>query len=140
MSFRTTYIFMKYLQLITYGSVIGNFLYKAFRKLSFQVTGKKETVLYIHYGFSDGNISDTVVLVLYVGKVADFGDVNRFLRDIKQCITAPGWRLNEAIMRDMVPTYRWGDDMDGLDRCLMDQHEIDKFKNAYCTLMGPPCD
>jgi hypothetical protein len=33
---------MKYLQLITYGSVIGNFLYKSFRKLSFHITGKKD--------------------------------------------------------------------------------------------------
>ena len=33
---------MKYLNLMTYGSVIGNFLYKSFRKLSFQITGKKD--------------------------------------------------------------------------------------------------
>jgi hypothetical protein len=37
---------MKYLRLMAYGSVIGNFLHKSFRKLSFQITGKKETVLY----------------------------------------------------------------------------------------------
>lgn len=131
---------MKYLQLMAYGSVIGNFLYKAFRKLSFPIAGKKETVLYIHYGFSDGNISDTVVLILHVGKLADFDDVNRFLRDIKKCITAPGWRLTEAITRDTIPTSRWGDDMDGLDRCLLNQREIDKFKDAYYTLVGPSCD
>ena len=47
--------------------------------------------------------------------------------------------MNEAIMREMIPTSRWGDDMDGLDRCLLNQHEIDKFKNAYYTMMGP-CD
>lgn len=122
---------MKYLQLMAYGSVIGNFLYKSFRKLSFQITGKKETVLYIHYGYSDGTIRDEVVLILYAGKLVDFDDFNWFLREIGKCITAPGWRMNEAIMRDMIPTYRWGDDMDGLDRCLMNQHEIDKFKNAY---------
>lgn len=128
---------MKYLQLMAYGSVIGNFLYKAFRKLSFQITGKKETVFYIHYGFDDGLTRDEVVIILYVGKQTGMGDFNWFLREIGTCVTAPGWRLNEAIMRDMVPTYRWGDDMDGLDRCLMNQHEIDKFKNAYYTMMGP---
>ena len=32
---------MKYLHLMIYGSVIGNFLYKAFRKLSFHITGKR---------------------------------------------------------------------------------------------------
>ena len=131
---------MKYLQLMAYGSVIGNFLYKSFRKLSFQITGKKETVLYIHYGYSDGNIRDEVVLILYAGKLVDFDDFNWFLREIGKCITAPGWRMNEAIMREMIPTSRWGDDMDGLDRCLRDQHEIDKFKNAYYTMMGPSCD
>ena len=139
MSFRAVCISMKYLQLIAYGSVIGNFLYKSFRKLSFQITGKKETVLYIHYGFSDCNLSDEVVVILHVGKLADFGDVNRFLRDIKKCITAPGWRLTAAITRDMIPTSRL-DDMDGLDRCLMDRHEVYKFKDAYCTLVGPSCD
>lgn len=128
---------MKYLQLMAYGSVIGNFLYKAFRKLSFQITGKKETVLYIHYVYSDGNNRDEVVLILYAGKLVDFDDFNWFLREIGKCVTAPGWRMNEAIMRDMIPTSRWGDDMDGLDRCLMNQHEIDKFKNAYYTMMAP---
>ena len=63
---------MKYIQLMAYGSVIGNFLYKSFRKLSFQITGKKETVLYIHYGFSDGNISDEVVIILCAGKLVEY--------------------------------------------------------------------
>jgi hypothetical protein len=80
---------------------------------------------------------DEVVLILYVGKLVDFNDFNWFLREIGKCITAPGWRMNEAIMREMIPTSRWGDDMDGLDRCLMNQHEIDKFKNAYYTMMAP---
>ncbi len=128
---------MKYLQLMAYGSVIGNFLYKSFRKLSFQITGKKETVFYIHYGFDDGLTRDEVVIILYVGKQTDMGDFNRFLREIGNCATAPGWRLNEAIMRDMVPTSRWGDDMDGLEKCLMNQHEIDKFKNTYYSMMAP---
>ena len=131
---------MKYLQLMTYGSVIGNFLYKSFRKLSFQITGKKETVFYIHYGTSDDIIREEVVIILYVGKLVDFDDFNWFLREIGKCMTAPGWRMNEAIMRDMIPTSRWGDDMDGLDRCLMNQHEIDKFKDAYYTVVGPSCD
>ena len=131
---------MKYIQLMAYGSVIGNFLYKSFRKLSFQITGKKETVLYIHYGYSDGNIRDEVVLILYAGKLVDFDDFNWVLRKIGKCITAPGWRMNEAIMREMIPTSRWGDDMDGLDRCLMNQDEIDKFKNAYYTVVGLSCD
>jgi hypothetical protein len=130
---------MKYLQLMAYGSVIGNFLYKAFRKLSFQITGKKETVFYIKYGSSDDSIREEVVIILYVGKLVDFNDFNWFLREIGKCITAPGWRMNEAIMRDMIPASRWGDDMDGLDRCLLNQHEIDKFKNAYYTMMAP-CD
>jgi len=130
---------MKYLQLMAYGSVIGNFLYKSFRKLSFQITGKKETVFYIKYGSSDDIIREEVVIILYVGKLVDFNDFNWFLREIGKCITAPGWRMNEAIMRDMIPTSRWGDDMDGLDRCLLNQHEIDKFKNAYYTMMAP-CD
>jgi len=128
---------MKYLRLMAYGSVIGNFLYKSFRKLSFQITGKKETVFYIHYGTSDDIIREEVVIILYVGKLADFNDFNWFLREIGKCITAPGWCMNEAIMRDMIPTSRWGDDMDGLDRCLLNQHEIDKFKNAYYTMMAP---
>ena len=128
---------MKYLQLMAYGSVIGNFLYKSFRKLSFQVTGKKVTVFYIHYGFDDGLTRDEVVIILYVGKQTDMGDFNWFLREIGKCATAPGWRLNEAIMRDMVPTSRWGDDMDGLEKCLMNQHEIEKFKNTYYTMMAP---
>ena len=131
---------MKYLQLMAYGSVIGNFLYKSFRKLSFQITGKKETVFYIHYGTSDDIIREEVVIILYVGKLVDFNDFNWFLREIGKCITAPGWRMNEAIMRDMIPTSRWGDDMDGLERCLMNQHEIDKFKDAYYTVVGPSCD
>lgn len=130
---------MKYLQLMAYGSVIGNFLYKSFRKLSFQITGKKETVFYIKYGSSDDIIREEVVIILYVGKLVDFNDFNWFLREIGKCITAPGWRMNEAIMRDMIPASRWGDDMDGLDRCLLNQHEIDKFKNAYYTMMAP-CD
>lgn len=128
---------MKYLQLMAYGSVIGNFLRKSFRKLSFRITGKKETVIYIHYGFSGCNLSDEVVIILCAGKLVEYDKFNGFLQKIGKCVTAPGWRLNEAIMRDMVPTYRWGDDMDGLDRCLMNQHEIDKFKNAYYTMMGP---
>jgi len=131
---------MKYLRLMAYGSVIGNFLYKSFRKLSFQITGKKETVFYIHYGTSDDIIREEVVIILYVGKLADFNDFNWFLREIGKCITAPGWRMNEAIMRDMILTSRWGDDMDGLERCLMNQHEIDKFKDAYYTVVGPSCD
>ena len=131
---------MKYLHLMAYGSVIGNFLYKSFRKLSFQITGKKETVFYIHYGTSDDIIREEVVIILYVGKLVDFDDFNWFLREIGKCMTAPGWRMNEAIMRDMIPTSRWGDDMDGLDRCLMNQHEIDKFKDAYYTVVGPSCD
>lgn len=130
---------MKYLQLMAYGSVIGNFLYKAFRKLSFQITGKKETVFYIHYSTCDGSPREEVVIILYVGKLADCSDFNWFLREIGKCITAPGWRMDEAIMREMIPTSRWGDDMDGLDRCLLNQHEIDKFKNAYYTMMAP-CD
>jgi hypothetical protein len=131
---------MKYLQLMAYGSVIGNFLYKSFRKLSFQIIGKKETVFYIRYSTSDTSDEtprEEVVIILYVGKLADFNDFNWFLREIGKCITAPGWRMNEAIMRDMIPTSRWGDDMDGLDRCLLNQHEIDKFKNAYYTMMAP---
>lgn len=131
---------MKYLHLTAYGFVIGNFLYKAFRKLFFQITGKKETVLYIHYGFSDGNISDEVVLILCVGKLVEFDDFNRFLRVIGKCITAPGWSMKGAFMRDTIPTSRRGDDMDGLDRCLLNQHEIDKFKDAYYTVVGPSCD
>ena len=131
---------MKYLHLMAYGSVIGNFLYKSFRKLSFQITGKKETVFYIHYGTSDDIIREEVVIILYVGKLVDFDDFNWFLREIGKCMTAPRWRMNEAIMRDMIPTSRWGDDMDGLDRCLMNQHEIDKFKDAYYTVVGPSCD
>lgn len=131
---------MKSINLIAYGFVIGNFLRKSFRKLSTQIVGKKETVLYIHYSTSDGTPREKVVIILYIGKLVDFGDVNRFLRDIKKCITAPGWRLTEAITRDMILTSRWGDDMDGLDRCLLNQHEIDKFKDAYYTMMGPSCD
>lgn len=130
---------MKYFQLMAYGSVIGNFLYKAFRKLSFQITGKKETVFYIHYSTCDGSPREEVVIILYVGKLADFNDFNWFLREIGKCITAPGWRMDEAIIREMIPTSRWGDGMDGLDRCLLNQHEIDKFKNAYYTMMAP-CD
>lgn len=125
---------------MAYGSVIGNFLYKSFRKLSFQITGKKETVFYIHYGTSDDIIREEVVIILYVGKLVDFDEFNWFLGKIGKCITAPGWRMNEAIMRDMIPTSRWGDDMDGLERCLMNQHEIDKFKDAYYTVVGPSCD
>ena len=131
---------MKCIHLMVYGFVIGNFLRKSFRKLSFPITGKKETVLYIHYSMSDGTPREEVVIILYIGKLVDFGDLNRFLCDIKKCITAPGWRLTEVITRDMIPTSRWGDDMDGLDRCLMDQHEIDKFKNAYYTVLWPSCD
>ncbi len=122
---------MKYIQLMAYGSVIGNFLYKSFRKLSFQITGKKETVVYIHYEYDDGNLRDKVVLILYVGKLVDFSDVSRFLRDIEKCNTAPGWRLTEVIMRDMAPVSKWGDDMDGLEKCLLNQSEGGKFKNAY---------
>lgn len=131
---------MKYIQLMAYGFVIGSFLHKSFRKLSFQFTGKKETVLYIHYGFSgvsDDNISDEVVIILCVSKLVDFSDVNRFLCEIRKCITAPGWSMKGVFMGDAVPTCRWDDDMDGLEKCLMDQHEIDKFKNAYYTMMGP---
>lgn len=128
---------MKYLQLITYGFVISNFLHKASRKLSYQITGKKETVFYIHYSTSDGTPREAVAIILYVGKLVDFNDFNWFLREIGKCITAPGWRMKEAIMRDMIPTSRWGDDMDGLDRCLLNQHEIDKFKDAYYTMRAP---
>jgi hypothetical protein len=131
---------MKYLRLMAYGSVIGNFLYKSFRKLSFPITGKKETVLYIHYSTCDGTPREEVVIILYVGKLADFSDVNRFLRKIGECITAPGWRMDEVIMRDMISTSQRDDDIDGLDRCLLNQHEIDKFKDAYYTLVGPSCD
>lgn len=130
---------MKYIQLIAYGSVIGNFLRKSLRKLSFQIAGKKETVLYIRYGFSNVNISDEVVLILCVGKLVEVDDFNRFLRVIGKCITAPGWSMKGAFMRDTIPTSRRGDDMDGLDRCLMNQHEVYKFKDAYSTLVGPSC-
>lgn len=131
---------MKYIQLMAYGSVIGNFLYKSFRKLSFQITGKKETVLCIRYSTSGGTPREEVVIILYVGKLVDFDDFNWFLREIGKCVTAPGWRLDEVVMRDMIPTSRWGDDMDGLDRCLLDQHEIDKFRDAYYVMMGSSCD
>ena len=131
---------MKYLQLMAYGSVIGNFLHKSFRKLSFQITGKKETVLYIHYSTSDGTTREAVAIILYVGKLVDFNDFSWFMRKIGTCVTAPGWRLKEAIMREMVPTFRCRDDMEGLDRCLLNQHEIDKFKDAYYTMFGPSCD
>lgn len=100
---------------MAYGSVIGNFLYKSFRKLSFQITGKKETVVFIHYANDE---SEKVILTLYIGKLVDFNDINMFLRDIQKCVTVPGWRLTEAITRDMVPVSKWGDDMDGLERCL----------------------
>ena len=131
---------MKYIQLMAYGSVIGNFLYKASRKLSFQITGKKETVIYIHYGFSGCNLSDEVVTIPCAGKLVEYDKFNGFLQKIGECITAPGWSVKGAFMRDAIPTSCWGDDMDGLDRCLMDQHEIIKFKAAYCTLVGPSCD
>ena len=131
---------MKYLRLIAYGSVIGNFLYKAFRKLSFQITGKKETVIYIRYGFSGCNLSDEVVIILCAGKLVEYDKFNWFLQKIGKCITAPGWSVKGAFMLDAIPTSRLGDGMDGLDMCLMDQHEIDKFKAAYCTLVGPSCD
>ena len=119
---------MKYFQLMAYGSVIGNFLYKSFRKLSFQITGKKETVVFIHYANDE---SEEVILTLYIGKLVDFNDINMFLRDIQKCVTAPGWRLTEAIVRDMVPVSKWGDDMDGLEKCLLNEYEVGKFKNAY---------
>ena len=48
--------------------------------------------------------------------------------------------MKGAFMRDAIPTSRWDGDMDGLDRCLMGQHEIDKFKDAYYTVVGPSCD
>ena len=132
---------MKYLQLMAYGSVIGNFLYKSARKLSYQITGKKETVIYIHFSYNDGEpLEERVVIILHAGNLVDMGDFNRFLRDIKECVTIPGWRISEVIMREMIPTSSWGDDFDGLDRCLMNQHEIDKFKDAYYTMMGPSCD
>ena len=124
---------------MAYGSVIGNFLYKAFRKLSFQITGKKETVFYIRYGTSDDIIREEVVIILCAGKLVEYDEFNRFLQKIGKCITAPGWSMKGAFMRDAIPTSRWGDDMDGLDRCLLNQHEIDKFKNAYYTMMAP-CD
>ena len=130
---------MKYLQLMAYGSVIGNFLYKAFRKLSFQITGKKETVFYIRYGTSDDIIREEVVIILCAGKLVEYDEFNRFLQKIGKCITAPGWSMKGAFMRDAIPTSRWDGDMDGLDRCLLNQHEIDKFKNAYYTMMAP-CD
>ena len=128
---------MKYIQLMAYGSVIGNFLYKASRKLAFQITGKKETVLFIPYSTTDGTPREEVVIIRCVGKLADFNDFNCFLREIGKCIPAPGWRMDEAIMQDMIPTSRWDDDMNGLDRCLLNQHEIDKFKNAYYTMRAP---
>lgn len=131
---------MKYIQLMAYGSVIGNFLYKSFRKLSFQITGKKETVLRIHYSTSVGTPMEEVVIILYVGKLVDIDGFKWFMRKIDKCVTAPGWRMDEVVMRDMIPTSRWGDDMDGLDRCLLDQHEIDKFKDAYYVMMGASCD
>ena len=130
---------MKYLQLMAYGSVIGNFLYKSFRKLSFQITGKKETVFYIRYGTSDDIIREEVVIILCAGKLVEYDEFNRFLQKIGKCITAPGWSMKGAFMRDAIPTSRWDGDMDGLDRCLLNQHEIDKFKNAYYTMMAP-CD
>ena len=130
---------MKCLQLMAYGSVIGNFLYKSFRKLSFQITGKKETVFYIRYGTSDDIIREEVVIILCAGKLVEYDEFNRFLQKIGKCITAPGWSMKGAFMRDAIPTSRWDGDMDGLDRCLLNQHEIDKFKNAYYTMMAP-CD
>ena len=130
---------MKYLQLMAYGSVIGNFLYKSFMKLSFQITGKKETVFYIRYGTSDDIIREEVVIILCAGKLVEYDEFNRFLQKIGKCITAPGWSMKGAFMRDAIPTSRWDGDMDGLDRCLLNQHEIDKFKNAYYTMMAP-CD
>lgn len=131
---------MKYIQLMAYGSVIGNFLYKSFRKLSFQIAGKKETVLRIHFSTSGGTPREDVVIILYVGKLVDIDGFNWFMRKIDKCVTAPGWRMDEVVMRDMIPTSRWGDDMDGLDRCLLNQHEIDKFKDAYYVMMGTSCE
>lgn len=128
---------MRYIHLVAYGLVVGNFLNKTFRKLYTQYLGKEEKVLFFHFQNDDLADHDDVMLTLYIGNNLTAGDFQQFIDEIKPCVMATGWRLVEIEIRKMVPVSRWGDDMDGLEKCLRDPSDVERFRNAYYGMMRP---
>ena len=128
---------MRYTHLVAYGLVIGNFLNKTFRKLSAQYLGKEEKVLFLHFQNADPVDHDDVFLTLYVGNNLTVGGFQQFIDEIKPCVMATDWRLVEIDIRKMAPVSRWGDDMDGLEKCLRGPSDVERFRNAYYGMMEP---
>ena len=115
---------MKYIHLVTYGIVLGNFLCNVHKKLSARV---------------NNDSGDGIVITLYLGKTFDFGELPRFLTEIEKCNTAPGWIRGDICIHDIVSVPGCGDCMRGLERCLASRRDIEIFENAYYTMMGPEC-
>jgi hypothetical protein len=128
---------MRYIHLVAYGLVVGNFLNKTFRKLYAQYLGKEEKVLFLHFQNDDLADHDDVMLTLYIGNNLTAGDFQQFIDEIKPCVMATGWRLVEIEIQKMVPVSRWGDDMYGLEKCLRDPSDVERFRNAYYGMMRP---
>ena len=131
---------MKYIHLVTYGIVLGNFLCNVHKKLSARVKFVKTTYMLIHYNnFYNNDSGDGIVITLYLGKTFDFGELPRFLTEIEKCNTAPGWIRGDICIHDIVSVPGCGDCMRGLERCLASRRDIEIFENAYYTMMGPEC-
>jgi hypothetical protein len=126
---------MRYIHLVAYGLVVGNFLNKTFRKLYAQYLGKEEKVLFFHFQNDDPADHDDVMLTLYIGNNLTAGDFQQFIDEIKPCVMATGWRLVEIEIQKMVPVSRWGDDMYGLEKCLRGPSDVERFRNAYYGMM-----
>ena len=78
-----------------------------------------------------------VLITLYPGDIS-FDDYRRFLLHIATIQTAPGWRMSDAEFREgALVSADARDDMSGLDRCLLNRCEVNRFKNEFNNITVP---
>jgi len=123
---------MKHVKFVIYGCVIGSFIKKAFKKLTFNVQLLNVSTIRLRYVEMNGQ---EVILRLYPGNIS-VEEFKHFMLKAAQIVPLPGWSLREMEYISSVPVACHGDDWDGIEKCLC-AHDIKRLQSEFYNLVVP---
>lgn len=123
---------MKHVKFVIYGCVIGSFMKKAFKKLTFNVQLLTVSTIRLRYVKMNG---EEVILRLYPGNIS-VEEFKHFVLKVAPIVPLPGWTLKEIDYISSAPVAYHGDDWDGIEKCLC-AHDIKRLQTEYYNIVVP---